>query len=146
MGFDCGFDIYQPLAPTPANQDKYQRFIAEIMQTYANSSDCHANDSERVADLIPKAHGALLEFKVGEHPTLPYNPHLCHYLVRFSSEVSGRLTAPAESYLEGVYKVAARRFRKRVKWWHELNEWTWDLRDAYGYYDWREVHRVKEKL
>jgi len=81
---------------------------------------------------------------VGECPYMPVNPDRCDYFLRFSSKVSGRLTTPAEPYIEGVYKIAKKYFGSRVHFWHEMNE-TGDERQ-WGYYDWQEVHNADKKL
>jgi hypothetical protein len=148
MGFDCGFDIYPALEPTPSNQEKYEHFIQEVMQTYSlddANPDSYLDSAERPAKLVSKPHGAILEFKVGEYPFMPYNAHLCNYFLRFSSKVSSTSTELAEPFLEGVYKIAKRRFGSRVKWWHEMDEWGTKVQ-MYGFYDWTEIHRVRKEL
>lgn len=75
---------------------------------------------------------------------MPSNPDRCEYFLRFSSKVSGRLTAPARPYILNVYKIAKRHFGSRVHFWHEMNE-TGDERQ-WGYYGWQEVHDAKKKL
>lgn len=147
MGFDCGFDVYPTLERTEANQEKYQHFINEVLRAYeVNPTGGYGSTADCVAEVITKKNGAYIEFKVGEHPILPYGPNMCHYFIRFSSKVSGPSTRLAEPFINGVYEIARRRFGDRVKWWHELREQTGDIRDAYGYYDWRQVYRVQGKM
>jgi hypothetical protein len=148
MGYGCGFDIYPALEPTPSNQDKYEHFIQEIMRTYSASDadpDSDADSDSRPAELVAKPRGAILEFMVGEHPSMPYNPRLCHYFLRFSSKVSGGLTARAEPFIRGVHRIAKRRFGDRVMWWHEMSEGGTKAQQ-YGMYDYGEVDRVQLKL
>jgi hypothetical protein len=148
MGYDCGFDMYPALEPTPENQDKYEHFVQEVMRAYSVDDadpDSNPDPANRPAEIVSKPQGAILEFMVGEHPSMPYNPRLCHYFLRFSSKISGRLTTPAEPFLRGVYDIAKRKFGNRVTWWHEMNEWGTEM-EQYGVYRWKEVNRVQEKL
>jgi len=34
MGVDCDFDIYPPLERTKANQEQYELFLREVLDTY----------------------------------------------------------------------------------------------------------------
>jgi len=148
MGYDCGFEMYPALEPTPSNQEKHEHFISEIMRTYSPSDadpDSNVDSDSRPAELVVKLRGAILEFMIGEHPSMPYNPHLCHYFLRFSSKISRRLTAPAEPFIRGVYNIAKRRFGNRVVWWHELYKGGTETQQ-FGVNDCGGVYRVKQKL
>jgi hypothetical protein len=148
MGWDCGFDIYPVLEPTPSNQEKYEHFVQEVMRTYSLdhvNPDSYIDPAKRPAKLVSKPQGAILVFEVGEHPSMPYNPHLCNYFLRFSSKVSSASTGPAEPFIDGVYEIAKRRFGSRVYWWHELNEYG-TIAQQYGVYDWGDIHRAQEEL
>jgi len=85
-----------------------------------------------------------IRFMVGECPHMPSNPDRCDYFLRFSSKVSGRLTAPAQPYIRSVYKIAKKHFGSRVHFWHEMNE-TDDERQR-GCYDWKEVYDASQRL
>jgi hypothetical protein len=115
MGFDCGFDIYP--------------WLEAILDTPTNSDH---SDKDHV------------RFMVGECPHIPGNPDLCDYFLRFSSEISGRLTTPAEPYIRNVHKIAEKSFGSRVRFWHEPYE-TGDERQ-WGYYGWQEVHDGDRRL
>jgi hypothetical protein len=82
---------------------------------------------------------------IRECPHMPVDPDHCDYFLRFSSKVSGRLTAPAQQYIEGVYEIAKIYFDSRVHFWHELNEWG-DTHEQWGYYSWDEVYSADKKL
>ena len=83
-------------------------------------------------------------FMVGECPHMPSNSNRCDYFLRFSSKVSGHLTAPADPYIRGVHKIARKHLGSRVRFWHEINE-TNDERQR-GCYGWQEVHAAERKL
>jgi hypothetical protein len=34
MEFDCGFDMYPVLEPTPSNKERYELFLREVLYTY----------------------------------------------------------------------------------------------------------------
>ena len=117
MGFDCGFDIYPALEPTSLNKEKYELFLREVLRTYEGGDEAERCNS--IVRVVPTSSGAYVEFMVGEHPIIPYS---CEHFLRFSSKVSGSLTAAAEPYIKGVYKIAKKWLGDRVQFWHELNE------------------------
>jgi hypothetical protein len=101
IGFDCGFDTYPTLKPTPSNKEKHELFLRKVLRTYKVGDGAERCDS--VVRVIPKSNGAYIGFTIGEHLTIPYNYE--HFL-RFSSKVSGCLTAATNPYIEGAYKIA----------------------------------------
>ncbi|OMP84315.1 hypothetical protein BK809_0000322 [Diplodia seriata] len=139
MGFDCGFDIYPRLDPTPSNKEKYAHFINEVLRTYEDEDE-YGSDS--VVEVVPDSPGSHIEFLVGEHPAIPYN---CEYFLRFSSKVSGKDGAQVERYIKEVCKMATKRFGDCVHFWHELKE-TGNDHDQFGYYSWKEVNESWRKM
>ncbi|OAL46898.1 hypothetical protein IQ07DRAFT_683008 [Pyrenochaeta sp. DS3sAY3a] len=147
MGYDCGFDIYPRLEANTLNKEAYGRFVEEIIKKYGDVYDKEgrrpdgkilitcAQESENPMD----ADDLYIRFMVGECPYMPKSPEHCEYFLRFSSKVSGGLTAPAESYIHDVYEIAKTYFRSRVNFWHELY-------DDYGVYGWKEIHDADKKL
>lgn len=128
MGFDCGFDIYPPLEPTPSNKNKYKGFLDEILRTYEKDSNvCAESEWE----------GVYIEFMVGEHPTIPHN---CEHFLRFSSKVSG--SSAAQPYIDGVHKIAKNWLGDCVQFWHEMVE-TGD-QSQWGCYGWNEIHAMRK--
>ncbi|RDL31902.1 uncharacterized protein BP5553_09304 [Venustampulla echinocandica] len=130
MGIDCGFDIYPPLEPTPSNQEKYKKFLIEVLRTYETDNDVCVE---------PEWEGVYIEFMVGEHPTIPYN---CEHFLRFSSKVSGRSTA--RPYIDGVHNIAKKWLGDRVQFWDEMTE-TYDHRQ-WGRYDWNEIRAARKTM
>jgi hypothetical protein len=114
-------------------------FLRKVLRTYEVGDEAERRDS--VVRVMPKSNGAYIEFMVGEHPIIPYS---CEYFLRFSSKVSGSLTATAKPYIKGVYKIAKKWLGDRVQFWHEMNE-TGDHRQ-WGYYDWNEVYAVRRRM
>lgn len=81
-----------------------------------------------------------IDFAVGKHPHLPRR---CEHFFRFSSKISGRPLA--ESYIEGVYKIAKEWLGDRAYFWHEAN----DLGPRIGHsgcYNWNEIHAAQRKI
>ncbi|KAK5997569.1 hypothetical protein PT974_02932 [Cladobotryum mycophilum] len=150
MGYDCGFDIYPRLEPTEANQITYRRFLDEVINKYKDVKDEQArhasgrvlslpgeddDDGASNADAADKSSVRLL---IGECPEMPVDAGRCDYFLRFSSKVSGELTAPEEWYLRSVHNIARKHFGgERVCWWHEMRD-TGDERQ-WGRYTWDEV-------
>lgn len=128
MGFDCGFDVFPTLEPTPSNKEPFEHFLKEVLSTYS------------AADEV-KEDGAYIVFPVGEHPRIPFR---CEYFMRFSSKVSSNSTAATEPYIRGVFKIAKNWFSDRVHFWHEMNE-TDDHRQ-WGYYDWNPIYEARRKM
>ncbi|KAK3898782.1 hypothetical protein C8A05DRAFT_46997 [Staphylotrichum tortipilum] len=153
MGFDCGFDIYPRLNPSnAADKQAYQAFLDDIMATY---QDAHDSEGRREDGKVLQMPGdpdgkfydkSYIYFMVGEWPRIPANAERCDYFLRFSSKVSGQLSACAEPYLRGVHQMAKQRFGVRVHWWHELNDEAEDDRKWRGYYSWTEVYAASDEL
>ncbi|CAM6087676.1 unnamed protein product [Calypogeia fissa] len=102
-------------------------------------------DLRRPNDPIPKdpnvtvktgSKGTYMEFLVGEHPKLPSDGTKFR---RLSSKVSGPQTRLAVPYIQGVHKIAKKRFGERIKWWHEL----WE---TYRHYGWSEVMDTEQSF
>ncbi|KAK4195983.1 SET domain-containing protein [Triangularia verruculosa] len=148
MGFDCGFDIFPRLEATVSNKQAYQDFLDDIIETFGDVVDKDGRQEDGKILLTPTDtndyNPAYIYFMIGECPTIPRSPDHCDCFLRFSSKVSGRLTAPAEPYLRSVYKITKRHFGSRVHWWHEMNE-TGDARQ-FGCYGWQEIHDAKKTL
>ncbi|RSM00581.1 hypothetical protein CEP52_009045 [Fusarium oligoseptatum] len=99
MGFDRGFDIYPRLEVTPENKEAYQRFLNEIIDTYKDTYDQRGIRTDSKVLEMPKDSDnpdrAYIMFMVGECPHMPSSPDHCDHFLRFSSKISGSLTAPA---------------------------------------------------
>lgn len=148
MGFDCGFDISPRLEATPENIQLYKLFIDEVVHKYRDVYDEKGNsDDGKVLRLPTDQTGekdVCIRFMVGECPAMPSNPARCDYFLRFSSKVSGNLTAPAESYIRGVYKIGQKHLGTRVHYWHEMSD-TGDERE-WGVYNWEEIRAAEKAL
>ena len=147
MSYDCGFDIHPRLEAIIGNKQTYQPFLEEIIITYNDVYDKDARrpdgkvlempiDSEHFKDCIT--------FMVGECSDIPSNSDKCDCFLRFSSKISGHLTAAAEPYIRNVYKITKKYFGSSVHFWHEMNE-PEDERQ-WGCYDWQELQDAEEKL
>jgi hypothetical protein len=148
MGFDCGFDIYPRLEATSASdKESYRRFLDEIIRTYENVYDKEGRRADgKVLEMPTSSDQIYIRFMVGECPEMPSNPDRCDYFLRFSSKVSGHLTRPARPYIDSVYEIAIKYFGRRVRFWHELNEYGIDERQQWGFYSWKQVHGANREL
>lgn len=138
MGVDCGFDIYPPLEPTKANQEQYELFLREVLDTYGPPDG--DGDGGSVVRVNAESEESYIDFEVGEHPHLPRQ---CEHFLRFSSKISGR--SLAEPYIRGVYKIAKQRLGGRVYFWHEMNEFGPHVRHS-GCYNWNEIRAARKKI
>lgn len=155
MGFDCGFDIFPRLdADNEADTCAYREFLDEIVSTYESAYVKDGRREDGKVLQLPDHSGDFqlfsskeyIQFMVGECPRMPASPVRCDYFLRFSSKVSGGITACAEPYIKGVYRIAKKHLGDRVRWWHEMNQMAEDPRKWRGYYDWSEVHEADRKL
>ncbi|KAH4153738.1 hypothetical protein HBI25_098300 [Parastagonospora nodorum] len=115
MGIDAGFDMVPCLSTSKVDKQSWAKFINFVKDNYKD--DVHV-------EIKPN----YILFKVGEHPSLPFEGHK---LLRFSSEVSG--SSQAQGYIDTVGRFARTHFGSRVQYWHEAS-------DSYGKYGWAEVH------
>ena len=119
MGIDAGFDMYPRLSQGAVDRQNWGRFIDFIKQHYRDDTQVEVKPN-------------YIEFKAGEHPTLPFEGHK---FLRFSSKVSGPTAAATnvESYIGTVTRIAVTQFGSRIRRWHEAA-------DVFGVYDWSEVN------
>jgi hypothetical protein len=142
MGVDCGFDIYPPLPRTKANQEEYELFLREVLDTYGprDGQGTEQGNGGIVVRVNAESEESYIDFEVGEHPHLPRR---CEHFLRFSSKISG--SSLAEPYIRGVYKIAKQRLGDRVYFWHEMNEFGPHIRHS-GCYNWNEIHSARKKI
>ena len=119
MGIDAGFDMVPRLTKGAVDLHNWEQVI--------NLIKSHYKDDVRV-EVKPNC----ILFKVGEHPSLPFEGHK---LLRFSAKVSGSIAAATgvEAYIKTVTRIVKAHFGSRVQYWNEGF-------DQYGHYDWDEVH------
>src|SRR5579859_112986 len=114
MGVDCGFDIYPPLERNPANQERYELFLRDVLVAYRRDGDESDDGGGSVVRVNPESEDSYIEFMVGEHPCMP---RWCEHFLRFSSKVSGG-SVGAETYIRGVCKIAKQCLGDRIYFWH----------------------------
>ncbi|KAK8030357.1 hypothetical protein PG990_000091 [Apiospora arundinis] len=119
MGADAGFDMVPRLGLGAEDAQKWALFITKIKDAYADDAQVEFGQHQ-------------IEFKAGEHPTLPL--HGQHFL-RFGSKVTGRIASETgvHAYIGVVRGLATQVFGTRIRRWSELN-------DTFGFYDWRDVY------
>jgi hypothetical protein len=117
MGIDAGFDMVPRLSRGAVDVQLWPRFIYAVKEYYKDDAQVEMTSN-------------YIEFKVGEHPLLPYEGYK---FLRFSSKVSGSCGA-ALSYIDTVARAAKAIFGTRIQYWNECF-------DEFGHYDWREVHK-----
>jgi hypothetical protein len=81
MGFDCGFDTYPALKPTPSKKNM-SLFCVRYCAHIKVGDEAERRDS--VVRVMPKSNGAYIEFIIGKHPAISYN---CEHFLRFSSKI-----------------------------------------------------------
>ncbi|KAJ3518674.1 hypothetical protein NM208_g14432 [Fusarium decemcellulare] len=139
MGFDCGFDICPPLeekyrgVTDPDSRSPSGIVLITPETRHTEGSDKLSNDTKY-----------FYYFMIGEAPHLPSHPDCCDRFLRFSSKVSGGITAPAEPYIMEVCRIAKQYFGDRVCFWHELRE-TGDEKQ-YGCYSWKRVYEAEKEV
>lgn len=157
MGFDCGFDVCPRLEPTPENQETYRRFLDEIIERWQGVYDpggCREDGKilEMPGEVSEHAkmecgRDQYIYFMVGECPGMPARPENCNFFLRFSSKVSGSLTAQARPYIGAVYLIAKAHFgSERVHFWHEMNEHDLGGPTQNGYYNWTQVYDARKEM
>lgn len=103
MGIDAGFDMVPRLSKGAVDKENWQSFIEVIKEKYQND------------DLV-EVKLNYLEFKVGEHPRLPFEGHK---FLRFSSRISGSHAEGAVEYIDAVTQAAQACFGSRIRCWNE---------------------------
>ncbi|KAI1763147.1 SET domain-containing protein [Hypoxylon sp. FL1150] len=123
MGIDAGFDMVPPLSKGEEDAKNWANFLHCVRSCYVDDPKVEA-----------KSH--WIEFKAGEHPTLPYEGHKFR---RFSSKISGSIASSTGvwEYISTVTGMAKVIFGPRAQPWNEAV-------DQSGFYGWDEVQRVKK--
>ena len=117
MGIDAGFDMVPCLSKGALDKQNWRSFLKIIKERY---------QEDDLVEMKPN----YLEFKVGEHPLLPFESHK---FLRFSSKISGSHADGVEDYIDTVTRVARVCFGSRVRYWN-------NAADELGFYNWQEVH------
>ncbi|KAI1116412.1 hypothetical protein F5Y14DRAFT_406573 [Nemania sp. NC0429] len=94
---------------------KWEKFLEVVKQFYAGDDQ---------VEVGPR----IIEFKVGERPSLPTEGHK---FLRFSSKITGRNASisQVENYISNVRAIARDLFGDRIRPWNELF-------DKFGFYRW----------
>jgi hypothetical protein len=68
MGVDCSFGIYPPLERTKANQEQYELFLREALDTYGprDGDDAEQRDGGSVVLVNAESEKSYIDFEVGE--------------------------------------------------------------------------------
>ena len=117
MGIDAGFDMVPSLTKGAVDKQNWQSFIETIRKLYQD---------DEIVDVKPK----YIEFKMGEHPLLPFEGHK---FLRFSSKTTGSHAKGIDQYIDTVTQVAKLNFGSRIRDWNEAF-------DQAGVYSWQDVH------
>jgi hypothetical protein len=143
MGFACGFDIV-PNLKADAHRDAYKRFIDEIIGTYEDLHDPDSRHPDQKILELPTDDTSSdkhnIRFTVGDYPSIPFYPEHCGHFLRFSSQVSARLAAPAEVYIKEICDIAKKHLgKKKVRWWNEMQ-------GTHGRYEKQVVRDTEDEL
>ena len=113
MGIDAGFDMVPKLSKGAVDKHNWDTFINSIKEHYQNDD---------LVEVKPN----YLEFKLGEHPLLPFEGHK---FLSFSSKISGGQAKGVEEYISKVARIARLNFGSRIRYWNEAA-------DGWSFYDW----------
>ncbi|KAH9216672.1 hypothetical protein DL95DRAFT_445238 [Leptodontidium sp. 2 PMI_412] len=93
---------YPPLKRTKADQDQYELFLREVLDTYGprDGDDAEHGDGGSVVRVNTDSEKSYIDFEVGEYPHLPRR---CEHFLLFSSKVSGSLLA--QPYIQGAKQI-----------------------------------------
>jgi len=109
IGFDCGFDFYPPLKRTAANQEQYELFLREVLDTYGPRDSAEHGDGGSVVRVNTDSEESYIGFEVGEYPHLPRR---CEHFLRFSSKVSGSSLSRTSKERSRYMKCSGRQFAR----------------------------------
>ena len=112
MGVNAGFDMVPRLHQGAIDRRDWESFVNAIKNRYVDDD---------LVDFKPN----YIEFKVGDHPLIPYEGHK---FLRFSSKLSNG----ADDYIVSVFDFAKGCFGSRVRYWNENAV-------QQGFYSWEDV-------
>ena len=134
MSFDCGFDIFPSLPPTPENKTRYAEFLDDITTVYKTDQESRLLVLPTDADFPNFLDKRFIHFVLTNNPRIPANPNNCDLFL--SLRTSSVFDAGTLDSIKEITSIARHHFGSRVHFWTnqsdiytrgEVNRAEWEI-------------------
>ncbi|KAF4490195.1 SET domain containing protein 5 [Fusarium agapanthi] len=115
MSFECGFDIFPSLAPTPENKIRYAEFLDDVTTVYKTDEETRLLILPSDADFPKFLDKRFVHFVLTNNPRIPADPNNCDLF--FSLRTSSVFDASVIDTIKEIAIIAQHHFGSRVHFW-----------------------------
>ena len=115
MSFECGFDIFPALSPTPENKLRYAEFLDDVVAVYKNDEEPRLLILPSDADFPKFLDKRFVHFVLTNNPRIPADPNNCDLF--FSLRSSSVFDATVIDTMKEIFIIAQHHFGSRVHFW-----------------------------
>ncbi|KAG5811701.1 hypothetical protein H9Q74_004496 [Fusarium xylarioides] len=115
MSFECGFDIFPALCPTPENKMRYAEFLDDITTVYKTDEETRLLILPSDADFPKFLDKRFVHFVLTQNPRIPADPNNCDLFL--SLRTSSVFDASVIDTIKEITSIAEHHFGSRVHFW-----------------------------
>ena len=120
MSFECGFDIFPALSPTPENKLRYAEFLDDVVAVYKNDEEPRLLILPSDADFPKFLDKRFVHFVLTNNPRIPADPNNCDLF--FSLRSSSVFDASVIDTIKEIATIAQHHFESRVHFWTNASD------------------------
>ncbi|KAF5580240.1 SET domain-containing protein [Fusarium pseudoanthophilum] len=115
MSFDCGFDIFPLLGPTPENKIRYAEFLDDLTTVYKTDEEARLLILPSDADFPKFLDKRFVHFVLTNNPRIPADPNNCDLF--YSLRSTSVFDATVIDTVKEIFIIAQHHFGSRVHFW-----------------------------
>ncbi|EWG50668.1 hypothetical protein FVEG_09815 [Fusarium verticillioides 7600] len=115
MSFDCGFDIFPILCPTPENKMRYAEFLDDLTTVYKTDEEARLLILPSDADFPKFFDKRFVHFALTNNPRIPADPNNCDLF--YSLRSTSVFDAAVIDTIKEIFVIAQHHFGSRVHFW-----------------------------
>ncbi|KAF5643063.1 hypothetical protein F25303_6337 [Fusarium sp. NRRL 25303] len=120
MSFECGFDIFPALSPTPENKLRYAEFLDDVVAVYKTDEESRLLILPSDADFPKFLDKRFVHFVLTNNPRVPADPNNCDLF--FSLRSSSVFDASVIDTIKEIANIAQHHFGSRVHFWTNVSD------------------------
>ncbi|KAF5707447.1 uncharacterized protein FFB20_08304 [Fusarium fujikuroi] len=120
MSFECGFDIFPALSPTPENKIRYAEFLDDVVAVYKTDEESRLLILPSDADFPKFLDKRFVHFVLTNNPRIPADPNDCDLF--FSLRSSSVFDASVIDTIKEIATIAQHHFGSRVHFWTNVSD------------------------
>ncbi|KAF5693675.1 hypothetical protein FDENT_1808 [Fusarium denticulatum] len=119
MSFECGFDIFPLLSPTPENKISYAEFLDDLTAAYKTDEEVRLLILPSDADFPKFLDKRFVHFVLTNNPRIPADPNNCDLF--YSLRSSSVFDATVIDTIKEIFIIAQHHFGSRVHFWTDVS-------------------------